>query len=355
MKSPFPIPEFVKVQSADITPALNELIRDINATASPLAIGCANAAWFGAIGDGKTDDTAAVQAAINYCLSDPNNPIPLLISGVVHLTASLIINLPAGYARSPFRIIGLGKSAGFSVSSAITMFDTTIPFTATPVAEMVTFSNIVFQSSDPALAAFVMTAKFLVVNFLECVFRGIKAANATTYFQTWKFVGGSVWAWEGTFFKTTDAAYDILFDHVEFEGAGFGGSGISLARPTQVRLVDNSFEAGVAFFYCATGTGLTITGNYLEGNSGVDIVVSDSTVNGAYSIGVNLASNLHINNGATYPVVTGVAYGRGASNVSTGNLYDDTNLGAGTWLSIADYAAGTLNASGNKISVKAAP
>src|SRR5512137_2313427 len=73
---------------------------------------------FGAVGDGVTDDTAAVQAAINYCATFSEWPA-LLIPGKCLITSSLNINRTVDTTISDFHIIGQGAGAGFYTTSAI--------------------------------------------------------------------------------------------------------------------------------------------------------------------------------------------------------------------------------------------
>ncbi len=53
--------------------------------------GVANVKDFGAIGDGETDDTKAIQTAIDYCFAGDTNPIVFFPSGNYVITQSLVI------------------------------------------------------------------------------------------------------------------------------------------------------------------------------------------------------------------------------------------------------------------------
>ena len=72
---------------------------------------------FGAIGDGVADDTAAVQRAVNYCMTDPVCPKTLLISGKYLLTSTVNINATGlsviAARKNYFRILGIGDGVRF--------------------------------------------------------------------------------------------------------------------------------------------------------------------------------------------------------------------------------------------------
>lgn len=75
--------------------------------------GYVNVFWFGAVGDSVTDDTAAFQACIDFCVSNPARPktmwIPIAMGGKYLLTADLVINVrdnSVAYNAAKFSIIG---------------------------------------------------------------------------------------------------------------------------------------------------------------------------------------------------------------------------------------------------------
>lgn len=137
---------------------------------------------FGAVLDGVTDDSAALQKAINYCATFSRWPA-LVIPGRCRLAASVNIDRLVDTTTGKFRIIGQGPGAGFYVDSAITMFDSTLPTTADPQTERVRFEGILFEASDATLASYVLSQKYLRMEFDNCEFQKIRMVNATIYLQ----------------------------------------------------------------------------------------------------------------------------------------------------------------------------
>lgn len=66
------------------------------------SIGAVNASWFGAVGDGVTDDTTAVQAAVDFCVA--NERALYVPGGTTYYLSDQIT------ADGPFRIFGDGMS-----------------------------------------------------------------------------------------------------------------------------------------------------------------------------------------------------------------------------------------------------
>ena len=86
---------------------------------------------FGAVGDGVTDDTVAVQSAIDYCLANHKG---LLVDGRCYITSSLNIDKPVNDpSYDEYFTILSDSGGGFIVKSAIAMFSSTLPFTTDPV------------------------------------------------------------------------------------------------------------------------------------------------------------------------------------------------------------------------------
>ena len=268
----------------------------------------------------------------------------LTMTGASLLTSSIIINRAVDTTYNNFVIEGRGKIAGFCVSSAINMFDSTISYTSNPVSERVTFKNIYFQSNNAALAAYVMTQKFLRVVFDHSNFLQIKIVNSSNYLQSWRISGGYARSWSGTLVTAATFGYDIRTNDVDYEG---GGSGFNFGTCNGCAAINNTFEGGNKFWYQSGGGGLTFIGNYLEGNVGIDLTLS---AGGGAAYGVVIKGNF-FSPGVTWPIVLGNTTGTGGGNYSTTNLYYDTGTTVGSFTDLGSFAASSLNSSGNLISV----
>jgi hypothetical protein len=227
---------------------------------------------FGAVCDGVADDTAAVQAAVNYCASFGFYWPALVIPGRCKLTASVNINRPVDNTKTEFRIIGQGPGAGFYATGTVTMFDSTIAMASgsgtAPVSEFVTFENINFEASSFFDDVFVISRKFLRIKFLNCFFWLTRCQASDTYCQTLYFVACNIRNTRTNFINTA-GLYDVVFDSCIIENG-----------QTVVRSIDASYgTSGLRFIGCviegislssivvATGVaGFDLVGCHLEAN-----------------------------------------------------------------------------------------
>lgn len=196
-----------------------------------------SASDFGAVGDGVTDDTVALQKAINYCIGTPGSktPTPLLLTGKYLITASLNIDMPAGqpnFINGFFLIQGHGAGAGIYVNSAINMFSTTLTAAPTiPPAVNIQFENVTFTANSASLAAYVLDDKFINLRFISCIFQKIKCVNSTNQIFLYLFQNCSMLDWEGTWFS----------------------SYLSTNGPTTIKFLENWFFNGDTGIYLGLG------------------------------------------------------------------------------------------------------
>jgi len=250
---------------------------------------------FGAVCDGTTDDTAAVQAAINYCATFFQWPA-LIIPGKCKITSSVNINRLVDTTTSDFIIRGQGAGAGFYTTSAITVFDSTIAYgTANswgafaPSSENVVFDSIQFETSAVSNASYAMTGKFLRIKFLNCRFQGMKAANATTaYLQTWHFLNCTIRYCTTQTFLVGLGSFDVSFLHniIENNYRLFYSAPNSPGGNAGFRLIDNVIEgttvvSGVGTLGMTGATTCVIAHNHIEQNITADF---------NFSVGTSVAS-----------------------------------------------------------------
>jgi len=232
---------------------------------------------FGAVGDGVTDDTAAVQAAINYCLSftsplvNGQSLIPQLhVSGMCKITASLIIDRPINQTGF-FRIIGDGVVGGFVATTAISIFSTSNAFYATDLSNQVSFENLTFQgvADGGTLLIYAIDVHRYVRTYIKgCFFQLIRlnaGTDLTQYTQSLYISDTTVRACPGKWMNS----YSYLDVHVTqsiFEGildtVFYAGGGMYSFTCTDSVLQGNR---GYCFNTVIT-RGVVIQGNYIEDN-----------------------------------------------------------------------------------------
>lgn len=292
-------------------------------------------AWFGAKGDRTTDDTAAVQAACDYCNSFASAK-PLWVNGKCRLTASVNIDRPVDGTNGDFRIRANGDGSGFFTSSAIKMFSSRFPYgsaagmsyTKTPVSEYTVFEGVNFEASTADIAAFVISDKHFRTTFKGCNFRFIRALENAEYTQTMAFIDNRMRGHKGVFFKSSDA-YNLIARGNQFEA---GGQGFQLGgTPRGAILCENLYEGSTGpFVQTEGGASLAINGNYFEGNASPDIILGQ---NGGAPNGVSIKSNIFFLHGAQagepsfYPVILGISDGvEMGGNVSSGHLCNNLSV-----------------------------
>lgn len=222
---------------------------------------------FGAVCDGSTDDSAAIQAAIDYCSTFDQWPT-LVIPGVCRLASTLYIDRPVDNQESEFRIVGEGEAAGFYTSSGITMFDSTISMSTSPVSEFVTFENIRFSTANYSDETFVVSKKFLRLRFVGCFFWLVRVVVSDTYVQTIYFNQCNIRN-NHTNFINCEGLYDVTFNSCVIENGQTIVRCIDVARGCSgLRFIDCVIEGIGSSIVVATGlAGFTLMGSHLETNA----------------------------------------------------------------------------------------
>jgi hypothetical protein len=302
---------------------------------------------FGAKGDATTDDKTAIQNTINYCLSF-TKPKPMMLTALHFVSASLIVNRAIGgsAAASDFNIIGLGSGAGFT-ANAITIIDSDITTTDTPVSCNLAFQFVTFIGGGDA-NTIAVSWKYVRVNFESCRFNIIRCVQAPLYLQSWRWHHCSALSWPGLFCSCLVTYYDCHWDNNTFESGGDGIKSFNGGFDGS-SITNNLFENSGQFFFQNTGLGTTITGNYTEGNSKQDYVLSDPS-NGGFHRGTVFQGNYAgLNTHGLYNVVVGDARGMIAGgNYNDDKMYDTTFTSPHGMKSIGDYAANSKFSTANK-------
>jgi hypothetical protein len=300
---------------------------------------------FGAVCDGTTDDTAAVQAAVDHCLS-VSPPITLLVPGTCLLTASVNINRLVDTNDNEFRIIGEGAGGGFHTAGNVVMFDSTIAMTTVPVSEFVTFQNIRFSSSSVFNESWVLSGKFLRMRFESCFFWVIRCLDSEVYAQSYYFSNCNIRNWPSAFFKSA-GAYDISVTHSVIEnGTGFMEFVDDVRGVLGLRILDNVIEGNSdSVLKCTGANTVTIGFNHLEGNDGPDFNFNAGILPGGTALAIG---NFSLNpGGATFnwglmDQVVSVANESGSPNPGTGTTMHGDVAFVANFTSIGDMA-GTVS------------
>ena len=219
---------------------------------------------FGATGNGSTNDTVAVQAAVTHCIA---NNLDLEVSGLCLLTASVNVDRQVdGAAFDNYFTISSNSGGGFLTKTAIALFSSSIAFTTAPVTQLVKFQDIRFETDNSALTAYVLDdARFLRTVFAGCSFRKIKCLEAlTVHIQSIYFIGCQARRWTGDFFKSKATTFDLKVTNMLMEA---GGDGFDLDFPVGSSFIGSTIEGmtNYAIKYIG-GYAFNVTDCYFEGN-----------------------------------------------------------------------------------------
>lgn len=299
--------------------------------------------WNGTTG---TDDTAAIQAAINYSLSLPK-ALPIGFPGQSLITASLKIDRLVDTTTSEFMLFGMGPGAGLFANTNITMFDSNLPMpTVDPQSESVTFKDMNFEGTL-ASNVYVLTKKFLRMKFENCYFLRLRFITSDTYLQSFYFHYCNVRFWPGTWIIASHC-FDTHFDQCQSEfGAGYltnfanGSYGLTFS--------DGLHEGSGGGLVSGGGfRQMKIDGYYLEQNALPDVAMNAGATNWDVSITNSIFASTPTNvaNPSYYNIVWGPTVGAyGGGNYHTnGRLHDNSGLNVGGLLRNAggDQAAITV-------------
>jgi hypothetical protein len=315
---------------------------------------------FGAKGDGVTDDTAAIQAAIDYCLSFENPKVKgqsliptLVISGLCYITSTLNIDRVEGQT-SQFKIVSDGFVGGFVVTTAITIFSTTFAGSnaANPslsvLSNGITFEGLTFQGQAGAIAYAIDLPKYVRTRVNNCFFNSISmCTDLVGYIQT-AYIDNCFTRFAPAIFIRTVDAYDVSITNSWWEACAstvfYAGGAIYKGA------FINNLAQGLAgdghFLDCTSANAVDVCDNYIEFNTGSFIRVTTTdgmTVAGNY---INTRQNDPDNrsNASFYEVdVLGNANSfTGFGNHATHRLYKFATLVKNANIGAGDYAGVSL-------------
>jgi hypothetical protein len=309
---------------------------------------------FGAVCDGTTDDTAAVQAAIDYCLSftspqvNSQSLIPVLaITGMCRITSSLKIDRPENQTGF-FRIVGTGTVGGFLTTTAgITIFSTNYTGSnksnpnLSQLTNQISFENITFSCPDSIVSYAIDLTKYVRTQVLGCFFSSIliNPNPGNCYIQSCWMENCFVRGTRGKAIDTEDM-YDVRVTNCLFEVVS--DTCIYAGGRVYAGVFSNNLSqsCGGIFFNCAYTYGVECNGNYIEANAGNFVKVD-------YAQGLTVANNFvqtrtNAPNNTADPTYAEVWIGEsdgavGHSNFFTYNAYKITGTNRTADLGRGDY------------------
>ena len=283
--------------------------------------GSVKSSWWGATGNGRTDDSKALQKALDWCVANHKD---LEIDGVHLVETPLVINRKVDSPEAArYFVIFSNSGGGFTTKTPIPIFTTTIPFEGKPVSQLINFRDLNFTSLNPADSSYVLDgSKFLRIQFMNCSFIGIKLLFARTYIQTIYLSNCNIRYWHGDFLKSLATSYDIrMLGCIAEHGKG---TCLYLTVPSGCSVHSSLIEGVTGSAISFNGArGLSVSGNYFEGNKESDINMTVDTISvGGLAILGNFFANTN-KTGNLYSILWTKSAVTGA--ISHGN-YANTNL-----------------------------
>ncbi|MBB3017721.1 hypothetical protein FHR70_000761 [Microvirga lupini] len=252
------------------------------------------ARMFGAVPGISADNTAAIQKAIDYCLSfTPAKS--LVISERYRIAATLMVDNPVDASAGEFYLIGV-NGGGFYVNTAITLFSSRLPYGSfgalkSPSSEYLHFDKIRFEASDRALNAYVVSDKFLRLTFESCQWRNIKCLQSADYIQSWAFTGKNLMRRHQGIFLNATYGYDVNIQDVNFE---ISGSGFIFDQFVNVIRMSGLYEnSDGPFFRGGANTG-TFEKLYFEMNGSPELDITGGAT-------IRISAHFHLDQSQVIP------------------------------------------------------
>jgi len=255
--------------------------------------GAINTSWYGAVGDGKIDDSKAVQKAVSWCVKYHKD---LEVDGNCLITESIVINRKVDSKEfDHYFTIFSNSGGGFVTQNSIPIFTTTLPFVGLPISQLINFKGLNFRNLNSLNKSYVLDgSKFLRIQFSDCSFNGIQLLYAEKYIQTIYLSNCNIRYWKRDFLKSLDTCFDVkILGCIAEHG---DGNCLYLTLPTGCSVQNSVIEGlnGSAVVFNGA-RGINISGNYFEGNKDADINMSISSFNcGGIAIIGNFFANQNI-------------------------------------------------------------
>jgi hypothetical protein len=243
--------------------------------------GTVNARWFGTYGDGVTNDTPALQKAINYCI-DQNINLHLDSNFSIQTSLNITRLVDSGvYDSDDYFVISGGS---IHISTALPIFTTDDDTRLThkpgyPISQFVRFREVKFTGDVETESYVLDDNRFLRTTFDGCTFTAIKLLTTESFLQSIYLINCQARSWAGIFINTTGGCYDTRITHGLYEaGESFANlSGTLSGHGANGSITHNVIEglSGYGINYKQTSS-LAICFNYFEQNLGGDIIGTDN-------------------------------------------------------------------------------
>lgn len=275
--------------------------------------------WDGTTG---TDDSAAIQLAINYCIA---NNVDLVVPALSKLSSPLNIDRQVDGAAfdNYFTIKGGG---GFVVTTPMAMISSSIAFTTAPVSQLVYFDGLTFIG-DGGASYVLNDGRFLRTRFHGCSFDKILGCLSTLgYSQSIQFTNCNIRRGVGTFWQSGSTvgyfSTDFHFDGNIVEA--WTGDFLHVGAPLGCSITKNALEGISGTAILTDGShGCFISANYFEGN-GLNVDMTNAGSPNYANIGMTFTGNYDGTSGSTtYKVKWGTIGNGGATSgcVTGGNYF----------------------------------
>lgn len=232
--------------------------------------GSTNPMAFGGVGDGATDDAAAVQACVEHCLSF-TPPKAMIVTHKHYIASSVNIDRAVNTIAdiTKFRVIGYGDHAGFHTTVDINFFSSTIaPAGAQAMSQGVVFDRIAFTTDSISRTVYVLAERFIRVAFVGCTFNLVGCyAYATCFAQDMLWDRCTISA-GSTVFAASQGSYACTFINCNAFGDARPGlfySGGAGHGTQGFRFIANLVEGLGGYVASLSGCyGCLIEGNHFE-------------------------------------------------------------------------------------------
>ncbi len=236
---------------------------------------------FGAVGDGVTDDTDAIQNTFNYAI--PNNIQIVIPSGTYLINGSITITKASGL-RTPTYITGGGTLYKPTTGTMFTC--------ANPATSEISFTNIFFLGDLTAnVVAFYCGENFINSYFINCSFRNFTTCfNSTGYLMQSLYFTNCIFTSIASYAFNVISANNVKIDKCTCEEMSTGSFWNGPASSLIIR--DGLFEnfAGAPVIQMSGAGSVDITGNYFEANAYGDIVFSNTSSLTGVTVSNNIAN-----------------------------------------------------------------